>query len=141
MQLRQKLQLFFITSLTGVIFAVLGFSYNAWRLEITEDNNNIRTAAFEILLQLSEFEQIAYAAHFDQDKQEGNPRKGWVKIGLVSDLAILVSPDVNNKAQALKTHWAHNWEKIPADRESLDRLIRHVDETRDSIKISLSNLR
>ncbi len=68
---RQKLKLYYMTSIFSIAFAMLGFTYNTWRMEITEDNSNIRTAAFEVLLQLSEIERIIYAAHYDKNSEEG----------------------------------------------------------------------
>ncbi len=140
MQLQHKLRLFYITSVFGVVFAVLGFSYNAWRLELTEDNSNIRTAAFEMLLQLSELEQVIYAAHYDQNKIEGSPRKGWVKIGLVVDLSVLISPQVKDQSLQLKTLWNDSWQYIESDETLVRQLIEKIDVVRNSIKTELGNL-
>lgn len=63
----------------GLVFAVIGFSYNAWRLESSEKNNNVRLAAFTVITELAQLEQLVYAAHYDQDPVNGSPRKGWVK--------------------------------------------------------------
>jgi len=63
MEIKQKLKIFYITSIFSMVFAVLGFSYNAWRMELSEENNNLRTASFEVLLQLPGLEQIIYAIH------------------------------------------------------------------------------
>lgn len=32
---------------------------------MTEENSNIRTASFQVLIELAEREQIVYAAHYD----------------------------------------------------------------------------
>jgi hypothetical protein len=78
--LKKKLRLYYITTIFSLVFAVVGFSYNAWRLEVSKDNNNIRTASFEVLKNLAEFEQVLFSAHYDQDEVSGNPRLGWIKI-------------------------------------------------------------
>ncbi len=140
MQLQQKLRLFYITSIFGVVFAVLGFSYNAWRLELTEDNSNVRTAAFEVLLQLSELEQIIYAAHYDQNRVEGSPRKGWVKIGLVTDLSTLISPQVERQSMELKSLWSSGWSQLSDDEETVRQLVDKIDGVRSRIKVELVNL-
>ena len=90
-----------------MVFAVLGFSYNTWRMELSEDNNNIRTASFEVLLQLSEFEQILYAAHYDKDNKAGSPRKAWVKVGLITDLSGLIGEQVKSESVKLNKLWGN----------------------------------
>ena len=43
---KNKLQLYQLTVIFSVLFALVGFSYNVWRMEVSEQNNNIRTACF-----------------------------------------------------------------------------------------------
>jgi len=140
MDLSHKLKLFYITSIFSMIFAVLGFSYNAWRMELSEDNNNIRTAAFEVLLQLSELEQIIYAAHYDKNIQEGSPRKGWVKVGLIDDLSALISNEVKVDASQLKSLWSENWQAVTDSEEATKLLVKQIDKVRVSLKLALKNL-
>lgn len=123
-----------------MVVAVIGFSYNAWRMELTEDNNNIRTASFEVLTVLSELEQIIYAAHYDKDMQEGNPRKAWVKVGLIVDLSGLISQQVEKEADNLKELWASNWQSVKDNEVTTQKLIDQIDKVRISIKMDLKNL-
>ena len=123
-----------------MVVAVIGFSYNAWRMELTEDNNNIRTASFEVLTVLSELEQIIYAAHYDKDMQEGNPRKAWVKVGLIVDLSGLISQQVEKEADHLKELWASNWQSVKDNEVTTQKLIDQIDKVRISIKMDLKNL-
>ena len=140
MELKNKLKIFYITSIFSMVFAVLGFSYNAWRMELSEDNNNIRTAAFEVLLQLSELEQVIYAAHYDKNTQEGSPRKGWVKVGLIDDLSVLISPQVKIDTLQLKTLWNENWQEIMQSEQDTQQLVSQIDKVRISLKQALKNL-
>jgi hypothetical protein len=39
-----------------MLFSLLGSLYNVWRMEISEQNNTIPTANFEILVELSSLE-------------------------------------------------------------------------------------
>lgn len=141
MQLKDKLKLFYITSILSMLFAVLGFSYNAWRMELTEDNSNIRTASFEVLTQLSEMEQVIYAAHYDKNMLDGSPRKAWVKVGLIVDLSALISPQVENDANELKVLWGKSWQLVKDDEMVTQKLIGKIDEVRSSIKSALKNLK
>ena len=81
-ELQRRMNWYQATALFSIFFAVLGFTYNVWRMEMTEHNSNVREASCETLLQLAELEQLVFAAHYDQDPVAGNPRNGWVKGGL-----------------------------------------------------------
>ena len=140
MDLHNKLKIYYVTAILGVVFAIVGFSYNAWRLEVSEDNNNIRTASFEVLKELAELEQIIYAAHFDKNEIEGNPRKGWVKIGLIVDLSSLISKPVEQYAGELASTWQNKWESIKQDRSAVDQLISNIETVRQEIKSTLGTL-
>ena len=132
--------MYYITAVLSLVFAVIGFSYNAWRLEVTEDNSNVRTASFEVLTNLAELELIIYAAHYDKDKFEGSPRKGWVKIGLIVDLSVLISRSVEGQSLKLRDVWSKSWERMTNDRKATNRLIEEVDLVRNEIKLILSSL-
>lgn len=138
--MKSKSSLYYFTAILSLLFAVIGFSYNAWRLEVSEDNNNIRTASFEVLKALADLEHIIYAAHYDQNAIEGNPRKGWVKVGLISDLSSLISPDVQHKTKTLKAAWNANWKTLTAERSSADTLVAAIDAVRMEIKTELADL-
>jgi len=139
-ELEHKLKKYYLTAILGVVFAVLGFSYNTWRLEASEDNNNVRTAAFEVLTELAALEQIIYAAHYDQDRVMGSPRKGWVKVGLIYDLSSLISPAVEHQAGSLKTLWADSWDTIATARAATDELVAQIEKVREQIKLTIVSL-
>ena len=140
MKLDDKLKVYYITAVLSLLFAIIGFSYNAWRLEATEDNSNIRTASFEVLKELAQLEQIIYAAHYDKDMVAGNPRKGWVKVGLVVDLSVLINKPVEEKALHLKETWSNNWEKIVSEKDVANSLSEDIDRVRKEIKLVLKSL-
>jgi hypothetical protein len=124
----------------SVLFTLIGFSYNVWRMEASENNNNIRTASFEVLINLSSLEQLVYAAHYDGDTKEGSPRKGWVTVGLINDLSIITNDEVRTKAAALNTVWTVYWETMATDQEAVKEIVEAVDSVRDEIKKLLISL-
>lgn len=134
-------RMYALSLIFSILFAVTGFTYNVWRMEVTEENNNIRTASFEMLLVLASLEQSIYSAYYDQDLQEGSPRKGWVRVGLVSDLSMLTAPRVVDSANALKTVWSEHWSLIPDQKQSVDQVIHAVDQVRSDIKVVLAALK
>ena len=127
-------------SVFSVLFALLGFSYNAWRMEVSEENNNVRTAAFEVLSHLGELEHIILSAHYDNDVIEGNPRKGWVKVGLVVDLSALIAPNVEAKAVIMKATWADSWHLMRTEEAVVTELVNEIDDTRLAIKLVLKEM-
>ena len=136
----RKLYLYQISVVFSVIFALAGFTYNVWRMEVTEENSTIRTACFEILVNLSSLEQLVYTAHYDHDLKEGSPRKGWVMVGLISDLSALTDSAVQNKSAALKKAWSANWETMASSSESVDTIVTAIDAARAEIKHLLNSL-
>ncbi len=136
----QPITVFQITAVFSMMFALVGFSYNVWRMEITEYNSNMRSASFELLLQLSELEAIVYAAHYDQDTIEGNPRKGWIKVNLIADLSMIAEPEVSTSANALKMKWQENWQTLNGSEASAMKMVEAIDHTRDEVRHLLSQL-
>lgn len=139
-QIKNKLQLYQVTVIFSVLFALIGFSYNVWRMEASEHNNTIRTASFEILLELSSLEQLIYSAHYDKDLNEGSPRKGWVKVGLIADLSVLTTTSVEKQTHHLKNVWSQNWNKIIDNQSAVDNIVIAIDSVRSEIKLLLISL-
>lgn len=130
-----------ITAIFSILFALVGFSYNVWRLEILEQNNSRRTASFEILIILGELEQLVYATHHDRVRTASNPRIGWVEVGLIVDLSALASPLTQRRATVLRQVWQDNWTTLPANRESADALIAAIESVRHDITRLLVTLK
>lgn len=138
--LLNKLRLYQITTIFSVFFALAGFSYNVWRMEESELNNNIRTACFEMLLELAALEQLIYSAHYDDNIIEGSPRKGWVKVGLISDLSLLTSSEINQKSEQLKQTWERHWTDMVANETAVTRIVESIDSVRNEVKLTLKTL-
>jgi len=130
-----------LTVIFSIIFALIGFSYNVWRMELTERNSNLRSASFEMLLELSELEQLVYAAHYDGDLSKGNPRMGWVKVGLIQDLSTLTQAPVEAAAEQLKAIWSAEWSTMVESQSSTNNIVAQIDAVRASVKETLQSLR
>lgn len=128
------------TVIFSILFALLGFSYNVWRMEVSEQNSNIRTACFQILLELSSFEQLVYTAYYDGDMREGSPRKGWVRVGLIQDLSVLTGVSVAREAAVLKEVWSKHWNAAANSTDSVELIVKQIDSVRSEIKSVLSTL-
>ena len=139
--LRQKLFLYQLTTIIGTVLALSGFSYNVWRMEVTEHNNNVRTASFEILTTLAELEQLIYQAHYDHDETSSSPRVGWVKVGLVADLSVLTDKDIETAATELKQVWAQHWSSYASQQSSVETISVSIKKMRHVIQHSLQALK
>ncbi|QQX78972.1 hypothetical protein JK628_15565 [Shewanella sp. KX20019] len=137
---KETISIFQLTAVFSMLFALVGFSYNVWRMEITEYNNNVRSASFELLLQLSELESIIYAAHYDQDIIQGSPRKGWVKVNLIADLSVVTEPEIQAATESLKANWQLNWETVANNENSAMQVVEKIDDTRLKVRQLLSTL-
>jgi len=111
-----------------VAFSALG--YNTWRNEQSEQNRNVRQAGFEMLLHIGELQRITYLAHFDQDSVAGNPRKGWVEVLVLRDLARLMPDSAQTGASALHDTWSENWSGLGGDSDvavaAIDNAIHRI---------------
>lgn len=140
MQAKKQIKNYQLAVMFSFLFTLLGFSYNVWRMEITEENANIRTACFELLLVLSELEQLIYIAHYDKDTSEGSPRKGWVKVGLIVDLSVLTSKKVKLSTLELKNMWTTHWQSIDHSEASVQAIVTSLEDSRTEIKMLLQEL-
>jgi hypothetical protein len=138
--LEHKFRNYYATAIVSLLFAIIGFSYNAWRMEASEDNNNIRTAAFEVLTELAELQQLIYAAHYDRNPKTGNPRIGWVKVELINDLSTLISQQTRQDAEILQQTWQDNWQAMADDQTAVNKLIAAIDEVRTTTRNSIAEL-
>jgi hypothetical protein len=129
-----------LTVAFSVVFALMGFSYNVWRMEASEDNNTIRTASFEMLVNLADLEQVIYTAHYDGDFKQGSPRQGWVLVGLIDDLSVLTDDTVIQASDQLKGQWSEHWQGIGYSQNAVDHVIAAIDNERAAIKQLLSQL-
>lgn len=141
MQTDKQIRNYQVAVIASLLFALLGFSYNVWRMEVTEENANTRTACFEMLLVLSELEQLVYSAHYDKNIIEGSPRKGWVKVGLTVDLSVLTTKKVKDSALKLKEVWSTYWESIDNNEQSVESIIFSIENSRTEIKMLLKELK
>lgn len=140
-QLYKKIYYYQITVIFSVLFALVGFSYNVWRMEVSEENNNIRTACFEMLLELSALEQLVYTAHYDKDIKEGSPRKGWVKVGLINDLSVFTTGAVVKKADELKRVWGAHWSTMATNQGSVTHIVDAIDSVKGEVKAVMRSLK
>jgi len=122
-----------------VAFSALG--YNTWRNEQTELNRNVRQAGFEILMHIGELQRITYLAHFDNDDVAGNPRKGWVEVLVLQDLARLMPDSGRIRSQQLHDAWNEHWSGLGGDDDfAVAAIDNAINDLRNDIVAELERL-
>jgi hypothetical protein len=127
-------------ALISLVVAISSLSYNTWRNEATEDNRNLRFAAFEILLKLGELQQVVFHVHYDKDLDKGNPRVGWAYVLTINDLAQVLPDDVQASTGDLLQAWGENWENLADSAISLGIVMQSLDATRSQTLVLLRSL-
>ena len=128
-------------ALISIIIAVSSLSYNTWRNEKTEANRNERVAAFEILLKLSELQQVVFHHHYDNDTEDkGNPRTGWTYALTIRDLSRVMRPPLHENTDQLLEIWGDNWEGLENDKESVDNILEAIEGCREKMLELLKSL-
>ena len=129
-------------AITSLFIALASLSYNTWRNERTEHNRNVRTAAFEILTKLADFERVVFLAHYDHDSSNGNPRIGWTYVIVINDLSEVLPASVPPAAAELRRVWQDNWEGLAgSDDAAVDRIDASINRLRSATLETLRSLR
>src|SRR5215469_8001527 len=81
-----------IVALISLATALTALSYAYLRDERSEANRNVRAASFQLLMEVEQLRLIVDYAHYQQDKERGNPIMGWPHVLLIRDLSKLVNP-------------------------------------------------
>jgi hypothetical protein len=129
-------------ALTSILIALTSLAYNAWRYERTEHNQNVRAAAFELLLKLADFERVVFLSHYDRDATNGNPRTGWTYVIVINDFASVLPEPVGVRAGRLRDTWREQWEGLMQDDDTaVDRIEVDIAALREGTLDTLRSLR
>ena len=112
-------------SLISLVVALAALGYTTWRNERTEYNRNVRVVAFETLKLLGEAQIIVEYAHFQKNRQLGDPLQGWGRMIYIRDLAKLLPAPAPTDAERLWVAWRDNIDRLEQDD---DALIKITDE-------------
>jgi hypothetical protein len=127
-------------ALISLVVAISSLSYNTWRNEATEENRNLRVAAFEILLKLGELQQVVFHSHYDKDLEKGNPRTGWAYALTIRDLARVLPAPMPGEAEALLEVWGDNWVGLGDEQQQADAIMSALEHTRNETLSLLQSL-
>ena len=119
-----------IVALISLATAVTALSYAYVRDERSEANRNIRAASFQLLMEVEELRMIVDYAHYQKDKDRGDPILGWPHVLLIRDLSKLVNPDTAAAGDNLFAVWSEDWDSIDTKQDSVDKITAALEEVR-----------
>ncbi|MGN6153106.1 MAG: hypothetical protein ACTHOH_14035 [Lysobacteraceae bacterium] len=118
-------------ALLGLCVSLASLGYTTWRNETTEAHRNARQAAFLLLDQAAQWQQIVDTRVYGGDESQALRIAAWGKAGLVRDLGPLVSTDAGRRADAAFAVWSRR-------AEALDR---HDEAAAEALSTALRDLR
>lgn len=135
-QVRQNL-----VAIISLTVALSGLAYNTWRNEKSEWNDNIRTAGFEVLLEVGQLQRVVFFSHYDKDTGQGNPRAGWAHVLTIHDLSQVIPDPVPGRAEDLKAAWEAHWDTLGTTEAGIDAINSAIDAYRMAVLDTLRSLR
>jgi hypothetical protein len=123
-------------ALISIFIAISTLAYNTWRNETTEEQRNVRHAAFRVLEDLGEIQEVVDSRHyylaFDQDiGSEGELRiRGFGSVAMIHDLMMLMPEPGPTAGQELRETWLQHF----ADLDQLDKHGRHTSAATEAEK-------
>lgn len=129
-------------ALISLFIAITGLLYNTWRNEHSELNRNQRWASFEVLVMLSELQELVFIAYYDPDQSDDSDfRRGWSKVLLIRDLSAVMSDPLPESATALHGVWGKNWEGLEdRNKKSKDNIEAAIADLRQFTLMTLRDL-
>jgi hypothetical protein len=121
-------------ALISLFIAVSALAYNTWRNETTEDQRNIRHAAFRVIENLGELQEVVdtryyYLAFEQESSSEGELRiRGFGNVNMARDLMMLMPEPGPAAGVALYDTWQLHFASL----DELDNEGRHTPEATDA---------
>jgi hypothetical protein len=129
-------------ALISLTVALSGLGYNTWRNETTEAHRNTRQAAFMMLAQLGELQQLVDQRFYGGRRDDLNRINGWGKVSALRDMSALVSPLAAQRAQVLFGTWEERLPALDQGDAGAERAISGaVRATREQVMAELMALR
>lgn len=93
-----------------------------------------------MLVHVGNLQRVSYLLHYDNDSQEGNPRKGWAEVLVLQDLATLMPATVEAETQAVAGAWGQSWDQLGRENDAITALDEALDRLRAELKRTLASL-
>lgn len=129
-------------ALISLAIALAGLGYNTWRNETTEAHRNTRQAAFMMLQQLGELQQIVDQRFYAGQRDDVNRISGWGRVALIRDMGMLVTPASAGQAATLFLTWQERLAQLDAgEQQAEDDISAAIAATREQVLSDLGALK
>jgi hypothetical protein len=130
-----------VIAITSLVIAITSLSYNTWRNELSEENRTQRLVSMEVLMKLSELQQVVWHHHWDQDLPgRGNLRTGWTLVLVVRDISQLLDEEVQGSAATLWRTWDERHRQLATSRGSERAIVAAIESVREDTLALLDRL-
>lgn len=105
-------------ALFSMAIAISALGYNTWRNEKTEEQRNIRHAAFRVLETIGELREVVDERYYyhpfreDMSNESQLRLRGYGRAALTRDLLMLLPPPAPAKGQLLHTAWLEHYNAL-----------------------------
>jgi hypothetical protein len=128
-------------ALISLSLAVISLGYNTWRNETTELQRNTRHAAFRVLEELGELQQLVDHTVYEGVRTKGDYITGWGKVILVRDLGGVIAGEASPSAEDLFKVWhARVNELLLQDATAGEAISEAIENTRTAVLSELKRL-
>ena len=129
-------------ALISLSVALFSTGYNTWRNQATEAHRNVREASFKLLEEAGELQQVALHRYYGGDHSQMNWIAGWGKATLIRDMAPLISPAAQARAETLFVTWKERAGELESgEGDSAQRIAASIDELNGAVRAELLALR
>ncbi len=128
-------------ALISLAIAVTSLGYNTWRNEASEHNRNQRVISIQILLMLSELQQVILDRRYGKESEgKSNLRKGWVIALTIRDISMIAEGGVPESAERLFSTWEDESGSLGSSDEAKERIENALKALRRDTQDILRNL-
>lgn len=130
-----------LIAIISIVIAITSLTYNTWRNEQIENNRNVRTSSFQILMSLAELQLLVDSAFYNGNETNVDPIKGWRHILYIQDLSPTVSIEVETNADDLHRTWSEHWQLMNETEQSNKQINLAIDSNRQLVLSTLQDLK
>ncbi len=128
-------------ALISLAIAVTSLGYNTWRNEASEHNRNQRVVSIQILLMVSELQQVILDRRYGKESEgKSNLRKGWVIALTIRDISMIAEGGVPESAERLFNTWEDESGSLGSSDEAKERIENALKALRRDTQDILRNL-
>jgi hypothetical protein len=121
----------------SLFIALSSLAYNTWRNETTEDQRNVRHAAFQVIEKLGELQSVVNAMVYSPQRAEDGWIDGWGKVLATETLGSVMPEPIPTESERLKLVWTSQFEALSAEPEAAREADRKITAQIEATKMGV----